>query len=418
MNSSPQTSPLHYNVMDDSIEGKVRPKRVGLALSGGGSRAIAYHLGCLRALRTAGILGEVRVVSGVSGGAVLSALYAYRDESFEAFEEEVIALLRRGLLGSIAKRLLWPPNALRAVATALTAGVAAKATQGASIVVSALSSFKQSSRAQPHAWYEVLRPPLPRWFSRSDAFHDALRRHLFGDLSITAPRRNDVDVVLNATELQTGTAFRFGSRASSNWRFGRVKDNSVTVAEAVAASAAYPVFLPAFHRSYSFVKRDGAVLCERVILTDGGVFDNLGVSCLESGRGETEHVYDCDALVCCHAGMGQWPGHGRPYGWTARMSASMLTTFRKNEDGAKTRLFGYLSDPSSKLKAMVLSSLGQKDGRLHRDFGHAVPADLVPREAVVHYPTDFNPMPQEDISLLTRRGEQVTRLLVEAYWPG
>jgi hypothetical protein len=32
---------------------------IGLALSGGGSRAIAFHLGCLRALQERGVLQKV-----------------------------------------------------------------------------------------------------------------------------------------------------------------------------------------------------------------------------------------------------------------------------------------------------------------------------------------------------------------------
>ena len=59
--------------------------KIGLALSGGGSRAIAFHLGCLRALHDRGILDKVAVLSGVSGGSVIAALYAYNDEPFEAF---------------------------------------------------------------------------------------------------------------------------------------------------------------------------------------------------------------------------------------------------------------------------------------------------------------------------------------------
>ena len=53
------------------------PRTVGLALSGGGSRAIAFHLGCLRALQDRGTLVRVRVISGVSGGAIATAAYTY-----------------------------------------------------------------------------------------------------------------------------------------------------------------------------------------------------------------------------------------------------------------------------------------------------------------------------------------------------
>ena len=70
---------------------------IGLALSGGGSRAIAFHLGCLRALHDLGILGRVKVLSTVSGGSVIGALYAATDAPFPEFEDRVRTLLLRGL---------------------------------------------------------------------------------------------------------------------------------------------------------------------------------------------------------------------------------------------------------------------------------------------------------------------------------
>ena len=42
-----------------------QPGRIALALSGGGSRAMAFHLGCLRALKAAGILDKLQ--AGVPG---------------------------------------------------------------------------------------------------------------------------------------------------------------------------------------------------------------------------------------------------------------------------------------------------------------------------------------------------------------
>lgn len=50
-----------------------QPKRLGLALGGGGSRALC-HLGVLSALETAGV--RVDVVTGSSMGAIVGALYA------------------------------------------------------------------------------------------------------------------------------------------------------------------------------------------------------------------------------------------------------------------------------------------------------------------------------------------------------
>ena len=72
--------------------------KIGLALSGGGSRAIAFHLGCLRALHDLGILDRVRVLSTVSGGSVIRACYAMWDGSFEEFDARIRQLLRRGIV--------------------------------------------------------------------------------------------------------------------------------------------------------------------------------------------------------------------------------------------------------------------------------------------------------------------------------
>ena len=71
---------------------------IGIALSGGGSRAIAFHLGCLRALHDQGILDQVTILSTVSGGSVIGALYALTDKPFPEFENRVRTVLKRGLV--------------------------------------------------------------------------------------------------------------------------------------------------------------------------------------------------------------------------------------------------------------------------------------------------------------------------------
>jgi NTE family protein len=63
-------------------------RKIGLALSGGGSRAIAFHLGCLRALNRIGLLERVSVLSTVSGGSVIGAYYLAHRGDFSSFETE------------------------------------------------------------------------------------------------------------------------------------------------------------------------------------------------------------------------------------------------------------------------------------------------------------------------------------------
>ena len=52
----------------------VEPK-LGLALSGGGHRAAFFHVGVLAKLAELGLLRRVEVISTVSGGSIVGALY-------------------------------------------------------------------------------------------------------------------------------------------------------------------------------------------------------------------------------------------------------------------------------------------------------------------------------------------------------
>ena len=97
--------------------------------------------------------------------------------------------------------------------------------------------------------------------------------------------------MLSATDMASGNAVRFGSRRSSCSPYGEII-GPVTVAEAVAASAAYPVAFPALTRRYDFRDQRGVVTTRNLVMTDGGVYDNLGLSPLLPGRSRahTGHV--------------------------------------------------------------------------------------------------------------------------------
>ena len=72
-------------------------KTIGLSLSGGGSRAVAFHLGTLRALEDLNLLHEVNVISGVSGGSVMAGLLGYTEAPFSDIDRDTVRFLRRGL---------------------------------------------------------------------------------------------------------------------------------------------------------------------------------------------------------------------------------------------------------------------------------------------------------------------------------
>ena len=385
--------------------------RIGLALSGGGSRAIAFHLGCLRALYDRELLPQLEVISSVSGGSVISAMYAYSSDDFESFDKRVRDLLRRGLTRSILRSLLFSPVAFATAGTNLIAGSSAL---GAGVLRTAAKGF-QFVGVDGDTVTDIqkkLHAPLKRWSSITSAFEKALKNRLFGKAVITDKRRGDLDVVINACELRTGSAFRFGSRRSGCWRYGILSENNIPVSLAVAASAAYPILLPAIDRTFEFLKKDGTSAKHRVILTDGGIFENLGVTCLEPNRSSkiSSQTFDLDYVISCDAGQGIYDDDVYPFYWTGRMIRSFESVYRKTTDSMRSRMYDHVN--SGRLKGFVLSYLGQNEAALPY-----CPPDLIRRSEVYRYPTDFSPMSDRDIELLSTRGEQLTRMLIGRYCP-
>lgn len=361
---------------------------IGLALSGGGSRAIAFHLGCLRALNDFGLLDRIDMLSTISGGSLIGAYFAYNPhKSFSEFDADICQFLRKGFHRSIALELAKAGNLIRC---------------GTNLIASKASTFLSRIRKNEQT--------IQRYPSRTDMFHRVLQRDVFPNLTMSSPRRHSIEVVIGACELRTGSAFRFGNSKSGGWRHGEMVDWNVEVGFATAASAAYPVFLPALDRTWRFRKGEKETN-HRVLITDGGIYDNLGLQVLEPGRDSniSLHTFPCDYLIVCNAGQGQESGTGVPLGFLPRVSRSFEIVHRRVQDSAMHRL--HESKRAGQIKGFVLPYLGQQDSSLP-----CKPSDLVPRSEVVNYPTNFAAMDEEWIKKLAGRGEQLTRALVDYYF--
>lgn len=383
-------------------------KVIGLALSGGGSRAIAFHLGCLRALHDRGLLKNIDVISAVSGGAVIAAMYAYSNDSFENFEKKIICLLRRGLAKDIFFKTFLSLFTFKIVFTLLISGTAAII---ASIFKSAFGlifTICRMNNEKLQLFLEKIKPPFCRWFNRTSAFEIVLQERVFSNRKLSSHTRDNINIVINACELKTGSVFRFGRKESGCWRYGEV-NKDLSIAHAVAASAAFPVLLPAIDKRYTFKTKDGKIFTERVFLTDGGVFDNLGISCFEPKRSSdiSFNVFNPNYIICSAAGPGLFGKNSYPYWITSRLIRCFGTVHRKLHDYGYEMLHKYTITDA---KHFVLSYLGLRDEKLPY-----VPPDLVKREEVFNYPTDFFAMKQKDIDLLSLRGEQLTRVFIDYY---
>lgn len=382
-----------------------------LALSGGGSRAMAFHLGCLRALNDRGLLDKVRVVSTVSGGSVIGACLAYWGMEFAEFDHRMVDILRRGFNASIARSVFFSSETPKIFATLLLTAMPALALGALGAVLSFIRAITRLPTRRLETGLARLSGLLPIWGSLTTAFERALARTIFGDTVIKDVRWTGVEVIINACDLRTGTAFRFGSQASGGWRYGRIEDNHIPVARAVAASAAFPLLLPPLIQKFSFV-RGNQRSAQKVVLTDGGVFENLGVTVLEPGRnaGISVNSFNATHIISLNAGAGQVAGESSPFWWISRVKLSFETVHRKVQDATYNRLHQYARN--GVLKGFGMVYLGQMDEQLPY-----APPNLVRREQVKDYPTDFAAMRQADLDALSLRGEQLTHIILDRYLP-
>jgi NTE family protein len=213
-----------------------------LCLSGGGYRAMLFHVGALWRLNEVAYLPKVERVSSVSGGSITAGVLAlaWPKLAFDAagvaqgFQAEVVEPLRR-LAG---KTIDFPAIAIGLITPGVTIG---------------------------------------------ERIAGAYRKHLFGQSTLQdLPDRPRF--VFNATNIQSGVLWRFAKPYMRDYRVGEVKAPQVDVATAVAASSAFPPFLSpvvleldeaAYTADSGELQR--APFTTRPFLTDGGVYDNLGL---------------------------------------------------------------------------------------------------------------------------------------------
>lgn len=225
------------------------PTRTGIALclSGGGYRAALFHLGALRRLHELGILAQLDQVTAVSGGSITA--------------------------GVLARALVNAHAARRPGIVDFDAEVAQP-----------LRAFTRTNIRTP----AILRRWLPWNWLRADTGARALAaayRRAFGGFPCAAlPERPEF--VFCATDMTFGVNWTFERRRMGDYQAGTMPPRQADdVAEAVAASSCFPPIFnpirmhldPKSLPQGAYRKPDRARLVRGLRLTDGGVYDNLGL---------------------------------------------------------------------------------------------------------------------------------------------
>lgn len=375
--------------------------KLALALSGGGSRAIAFHLGCLRALHDLKLLEQVSTITAVSGGSVIAGLYCSHSGSFDSFETKVRAVLRTGFVKPALIKVVTSTDGLKAAGYAAVLMIERMV---AIIARLALKLFKKDRLGED--WPNST--PFLRKASRTTILRDVFS-DTFNHCKLQELREDRPTLIVVACELRSKAAFYFTKERLHCWRYGSASVNGVELADAVVASAAYPAALAALDQVLVF-RKNGKEEAHRITLTDGGVYDNLGLAPLWPDRefSDSMPVERHDWIIACRAGYGLDVAEPASV-WPSRMQAAFESIFARAQNLATKRLFDLKE--SGKLKGFLLPYLGQKDSSLK-----FAPPDLVSGEVTSGYATNFKAMETEWIDRLVKRGEQIVHAQVKEHW--
>ena len=214
---------------------------IGIALSGGGIRAMIFHLGVFKWLAENKMLEQVKRVSSVSGARLcVGMIYAHNNlkwptsDEFTAVLSSIIEALQTDLQSSAIRKLIVSPSYWN---------------KKVNIVARVLES---------------------KW-------------GVHGKLSQLA---GNISWYVNCTTYETGKRFRFCKENMGDYIVGYVNKPDISISEVMAASAGFPAFIGPYRlktgnyqwkpSKYSEETRQ-PLATKTLHLWDGGVYDNLGL---------------------------------------------------------------------------------------------------------------------------------------------
>jgi len=267
-------------------------KKIGLALSGGGYRAAAFHLGTLRKLYELNILDKVDVFSTISGGSITGAAYCTRQWNYPDFEAYMITTLKNK---SVVRFILTSFVFWRAALLVLVF-----------LVASAWVLFTQYAWLSPVlliAMAILLTLFQYKIFPVSKVIEKAYDRFFFEKKSLSA-LINYPAIAIGSTNIQTSRPFTFSKQKMGDSTYAEFdppilfKHAAFPLSRAVMASSCVPfAFTPVLiGKKYFVIEADADRITP--VLVDGGVYDNQGIHKLT----EPKSSFGCDTIITSDAG--------------------------------------------------------------------------------------------------------------------
>ena len=350
--------------------------KVSLALSGGGVRAMAVHMGVLRFLAENGWLELVARVSSVSGGSLAVGLVIARAgrrwPSSSEFLGDVLPAVResmcdRSLIWDALSQLRYPGNWKYLLSRANLVGKALEKHWGLNFALSDL-------------------PTIPTWS-------------------------------INATTAENGKRFRFKGLTIGDYEAGYAVAGDLSVSTALAVSAAFPGAIGPLALQtglFDWKKRNwgepesAAKTLEPEFKTlhlyDGGVYDNLGLESLfDAGRGTPK--VESDIIIVSDAGapLGQGFSVGPLSPWRLKRVADIMSDQSRS---LRVRTFvEYIKRTGAGALIQLNSPLLDRRTDADADFAFT-------------FPTTLRRLEKSEFDTLARHGYSVAKKVHDAYGLG
>ena len=262
-----------------------RSPGIGLSVSGGGYRAMLFHLGAFLRLFEVGLLQRLERIASVSGGSITAAKIALewsRLQQRDDYFDHVLTPIRR-----LASTTIDVPCAI--------AGII-----------------------------------LPGSVARYVAL--AYRSFLFGNATLQDLPKTP-QFMFNATNVESGTLWRFSRVNMGDWKAGYIRKPSLPLSHAVAASSAFPPFLSPYvlrvgPEDFGRKKDADPRMRSNISLSDGGVYDNLG---LEQVWKAFDNVLASDAGAALQSDPSPAADWGRHSKRVIDVVYSQVTSLRKRQ---------------------------------------------------------------------------------------
>ncbi len=345
--------------------------RIGLALSGGGYRAAAFHLGTLRALHKLRILDKVEVLSTVSGGSIVGADYVLSLSSarYPDFEQRFIEKLKESVVSQVLASFTFI-KVLVGAALWLGAIIAMQFTlypwvSWIVLIVGILLFVKYQFRILPIS--TIIEGVYDRIF-----FNGRALRYL-PDKPVIA---------INSTNVETGRQFTFSKNRMGDSTYDhpehgdpiKFKPTEFPVSRAVMASSCVPFAFSPVPIAEQYFVNAGDFHRVHPLLIDGGVYDNQGMHKLTfDGSG-----YSCDVVITSDAGN-KMPFEGSFKNVFTLLIRSMDLFMNRIK---KSQMMDNLYQPGQSRRQIAFVSLGWDLDRCIPGFVENLKEGIVQREVI------------------------------------